>query len=133
MAKSTGVSFCCAWTVLTELVFLILLTPILYADEEVIVTIDYSIPDGTSQLSIGVTHTQPKWDEGDPQAVARAKALLASGLKYQNQHLMDWGTENPEPKPGVYNWNSLDKRIALIRSMDALPIITLCTAPGWIQ
>jgi len=46
---------------------------------------------------------------------------------------MDWGTENPEPKPGVYNWASLDRRVALMRSMGATMVITLCTAPGWMK
>ncbi len=57
MSKSAGVLFQRARAVLTELVFLILIGPFLYADEDVIVTIDYSIPDGTSHFSIGVTHT----------------------------------------------------------------------------
>ncbi|MGD0223264.1 MAG: hypothetical protein ABSF71_13070 [Terriglobia bacterium] len=104
-----------------------------YAQEPVMVQVDRSTPEGISHFSIGVTHTQPKWEDGNPQAVARAKELLATGLKYQNQHLMDWGTENPEPKPGVFNWGSLDKRIALIRSMGGNPVITLCTAPGWMK
>ena len=133
MSSIAGVLFQRARAVLTEFVLLILIGPFLYADEDVIVTVDYSMPDGTSHFNIGVTHTQPKWEEGDPRAVARAKALLAGGLKYQNQHLMDWGTENPEPRPGVYNWISLDKRIALIRSMHGIPVITLCTAPGWMK
>jgi len=104
-----------------------------YAEEPVIVKVDRSVQVGESHFSVGVTPTQPKWEDGNPQAVARAKELLESGLKFQNQHLMDWGAENPEPKPGVYNWNSLDKRIALIRSMHATPVITLCTAPGWMK
>jgi len=59
------------------------------------VQVDRSTPEGVSHFSIGVTHTQPKWEDGNPQAVARAKELLSTGLKYQNQHLMDWGTEKP--------------------------------------
>jgi hypothetical protein len=105
----------------------------MHAQEPVMVRVDRSTPDGTSQFTIGVTHTQPNWQEGNPQAVARAKSLLADGLKFQNQHLMDWGTENPEPKPGVYAWTSLDKRVALMRSMGATLVITLCTAPGWMK
>ena len=104
-----------------------------YAEGPVLVRVDRSTPEGTSYFSIGVTHTQPNWQEGNPEAVARAKSLLADGLKFQNQHLMDWGTENPEPKPGVYDWTSLDKRVALMRSMGATLVITLCTAPGWMK
>lgn len=115
------------------ILYLILVTPALHAQSVITVRVDRSTPDGTSNFSIGVTHTQPKWEDGDPAAVARAKSLLAEGLKFQNQHLMDWGTENPEPKPGVYNWASLDKRVALMRSMGATVVITLCTAPGWMK
>lgn len=105
----------------------------LFAGVPVIVRVDHAVPQGTSRFSIGVTHTQPKWEDGNPQAAARAKALLSEGLTFQNQHLMDWGTENPEPKPGAFNWQSLDQRMALIRSMGATPVITLCTAPGWMK
>jgi len=113
--------------------FLSLVVPPLWAEGVVTVTVDRTAAVGTSDFSIGVTHTQPKWEDGDPAAVARAKSLLAEGLKFQNQHLMDWGTENPEPQPGVYNWASLDHRVALMRSMGATIVITLCTAPGWMK
>lgn len=115
------------------LFLLTLISPALRAEDVITVTVDRSTPDGTSNFSIGVTHTQPKWDNGDPAAVARAKTLLAEGVKFQNQHLMDWGAENPEPQPGVYNWASLDHRVALMRSMGATAVITLCTAPGWMK
>jgi len=115
------------------LLFLSLGAPALWADDVITVTVDRSAPDGTSNFNIGVTHTQPKWENGDPAAVARAKSLLAEGLRFQNQHLMDWGTENPEPQPGVYNWASLDHRVALMRSLGAAIVITLCTAPGWMK
>lgn len=101
-------------------------------DEPVIVTVERT-QIGTSSLSIGVTQVGPKWEDGIPQAVASAKKLLADGMKFQNQHLMNWGAGNPEPSPGVYNWTSLDKRMELIRSMQAIPIITLCSAPGWMN
>jgi hypothetical protein len=104
-----------------------------YADELVMVNVDRSTRVGISHFSIGVTHTAPKWEDGNPHAVTRAKQLLKRGLKFQNQHLMNWGTDNPEPRSGVFNWTSLDKRIALIRSMHGIPIITLCSAPGWMN
>ncbi|MGD0124380.1 MAG: hypothetical protein ABSF46_03400 [Terriglobia bacterium] len=105
----------------------------LRGQQVITVTVDRATTDGTSNFTIGVTHTQPKWENGAPAAVARAKTLLAEGVKFQNQHLMDWGTENPEPRPGVYNWASLDHRVALMRSMGATIVITLCTAPGWMK
>jgi hypothetical protein len=118
---------------ISGLLFVTLFAPRLWAQAFVTVTVDRSAPDGTSNFIIGVTHTQPKWENGNPVAVARAKSLLAEGIRFQNQHLMDWGTENPEPQPGVYNWASLDHRVALMRSMGASIVITLCTAPGWMK
>lgn len=101
-------------------------------DEPVIVTVDRT-PIGTSSFSMGVTHVGGKWEDGDPQAVTRARELLASGIKFQNQHIMNWGVGNPEPSPGVYNWTSLDKRVELMRSMHATMILTFCSAPGWMN
>jgi hypothetical protein len=114
--------------------FLLLLTPGYgQGTDQVTVTIDRSVQIGTSHFNVGVTHTGERWENGDPKAVARGKKLLSEGLKYQNQHIMNWGTGNPEPSPGVYDWTGLDKRINLIRSMHAIPIITLCSAPGWMN
>jgi hypothetical protein len=112
---------------------LLLLVAPAHTKQPVIVRIDRSTPVGTSHFSIGVTLTGPKWEDGNPEAAARATRLLASGLKFMNQHLMNWGTDDPEPRPGVYNWASLDKRMALIRSMHGIPVITLCSAPGWMN
>jgi len=94
---------------LTSIAVLLVFAASAYAEGPVTVKVDRSIKVGTSRLSIGVTHTGPKWEDGNPQAVRRAMGLLSGGLKYQNQHLMDSGTEVPEPRPGEYNWDSLDK------------------------
>lgn len=118
---------------LSAIVFLFFFALTARANGPVIVKVDRSIPAGTSHFNIGVTFTGPHWEDGNPQAVARAKEVLSTGLKYMNQHIMNWGVGDPEPKPGVYNWTSLDKRIALIRSMHGIPVITLCSAPGWMN
>ena len=100
---------------------------------DVTVTVDRTIPAGTSGLSTGATHTQYSLDPaGDSVAVANGKKLLAAATRYQNQHIYGWGAANPNPKPGVYDWSTLDRRIALIRSMGATPVITLCCAPDWM-
>jgi hypothetical protein len=101
-------------------------------DSTVIVKV-YSSTIGKSSFSVGVTHVGPRWEDGDPQAVKRAMELLTGVIKFQNQHIMNWGVGNPEPSPGVYNWTSLDKRVELIRSMNAIPILTFCSAPGWMN
>ncbi|GAA4912265.1 beta-glucanase (GH16 family) [Stackebrandtia albiflava] len=87
-------------------------------------------------FQLGVTHTQRSIDSwGDPAAVADAKRLLADLGPLQNQHLMGWGTSNPWPDPDsdARDWESLDARMALIDETGGTPVITLCTAPGWMK
>ncbi|MBV9864949.1 MAG: hypothetical protein JO316_06335 [Abitibacteriaceae bacterium] len=100
----------------------------------VTITVDRSKPVGVSHFETGVTHTQYSLDAwGDAASIARSKQLLQAACRYQNQHIMGWGADNPERAPGVYNWASLDARINLIRSMHATPVITLCGAPDWMK
>jgi hypothetical protein len=100
---------------------------------DVTVKVDRSTPDGVSHMATGVTlvrYTVDSW--GDPGAVARGRALLSGASAYVNQHTYGWGTVNPEPAPGVFDWSSLDYRINMIRSMHAQVILTLCCAPDWM-
>lgn len=102
--------------------------------DKVTITIDYAKPEGVSRFETGVTHTQYSLDAwGDAAAVKRGKQLLTAACRYQNQHIMGWGADNPEPALGVYKWDSLDARLNLIRSMRATPVITLCGAPDWMK
>jgi hypothetical protein len=96
------------------------------------VTVDRSVRAGTSQFSLGVTHTQSTLLGGNSTAVASAQSLLTKAVTYQNVFIDGWGTTNPEPSPGVFNWTSLDKRIAMVRAMGATPVLTLCCAPDWM-
>ncbi|GAA3070564.1 hypothetical protein GCM10020000_63860 [Streptomyces olivoverticillatus] len=43
------------------------------------------------------------------------------------------GADNPEPRPGVYNFADLDRRIALMRATGGTPVLTLCCAPDWMK
>jgi hypothetical protein len=90
---------------------------------------------GAPSLRLGVTHTQNSLNPGGaPTALAAGRALLAaSPSTLQNQHLMGWGASNPEPAPGIYDWASLDRRMALIRDTGGTPVITLCCAPDWMK
>lgn len=102
--------------------------------QTVTVTVDRTRPLGVSRFATGVTHTQYSLDAwGDAASITSAKKLLTACCVYQNQHIMGWGADNPEPSPGVYQWASLDKRVALIRSMKATPVLTLCGAPDWMK
>jgi hypothetical protein len=101
---------------------------------DVTVTTDFSVTDGVSQLELGVTHMQYSLDPwGDPGAVERGKQLLSAAVRYQNQHIFGFGADNVNPAPGVYDWETLDRRVDLMRSMQATPIITLCCAPDWMK
>lgn len=105
------------------------------APDRVTVAVDRSRPERISRLSLGITHTQGGLDRGgDPGAIARGKKLFAAASRYQNVHIMGWGTGNPNPAPNVYDWESLDRRMAMVRSLSgAIPVITLCAAPDWMK
>ena len=85
-------------------------------------------------FTIGVTHTRFTADSwNDPAAVSRAKAVLGGSVTLQNQHLMGFGADNPEPSDGVYDFGVLDERMDLIRSSGGTPVITLCCSPDWMK
>ena len=88
----------------------------------------------TSQMAIGATHEHSDADsQNNTEAVASAKQLMQTALVYQNQQIMGWGAEDPEPSPGRYNWDSLDERVQLMRNTHAQMVLTLCCAPGWMR
>ncbi len=110
---------------------LVLLYPALAQD--ITVTVDTQTKILTSSFQVGTTHTHGFWEYGNSQAVNRAKDLLLNGVAFQNQHIMGWGAGNPNPAPGQYNWNDLDHRVELMRSLDSPMFITFCQAPGWMK
>jgi hypothetical protein len=81
----------------------------------------------------GFTHTEFSADHGSSAAIAAVQQALADQPMVQNQHIMGWGADNPEPAPGVYNFASLDRRINFIRATGGIPVITLCCAPDWMK
>lgn len=97
------------------------------------VRVDRDTPAGRSQLLVGSTLTQHSLSPwGYPDAVARAKRLLRGATGVVNQHLYGWGTRNPNPAPGLYDFRSLDRRVGLMREIGGTPVITLCCAPDWM-
>lgn len=93
--------------------------------------------EGTANFQVGYSYTQQSHlaQGGQPSAVASAKHLLASMHTFQNVSLMGWGTDDPEPFPGVYSWESLDNRVLDMAATvpASRRMITLCTAPGWMK
>ncbi|MFK0171419.1 xylan 1,4-beta-xylosidase [Streptomyces sp. NPDC090306] len=93
-------------------------------------------PAAPSRPSVGwgFTHTQYSADEGSGSADARVRELLSQdpGLP-QNQHIMGWGADNPEPSKGRYDFDALDSRVDLVRASGGTPVITLCCSPDWMK
>ncbi|MBW8820994.1 MAG: xylan 1,4-beta-xylosidase [Streptomyces sp.] len=88
----------------------------------------------TPEVGWGFTHTQFSADEGSSAATERVEGLLAdAGGVPQNQHIMGWGADNPEPVKGRYDFEDLDRRIDFIRASGSTPIVTLCCAPDWMK
>jgi hypothetical protein len=86
-------------------------------------------------LQLGVTHTRNSLDDSEyDEARARGTEILADdGTLWQNHHLMGFGTDNPEPAPGEYDWDSLDQRIELTEETRGRAMLTLCCAPDWMK
>ncbi len=98
------------------------------------ISVALSSPVGVSNLETGATHTENDVDPyANSRAMVSARRLLQSSLFYQNQAIMGWGADDPEPAPGVYNWSSLDARVQLMRETHARMVLTLCCAPGWMR
>ncbi|SDH39518.1 Glycosyl hydrolases family 39 [Sinosporangium album] len=81
----------------------------------------------------GVTHTQFSAAEEGHQAETAARYLLSRVPMLQNQHIMGWGADNPEPAPGKYDFGTLDRRLTFMASAQGQPVITLCCAPDWMK
>lgn len=81
----------------------------------------------------GFTHTQYSADDGVAGAVSAVAQQLKSVPLIQAQHIMGFGADNPEPAPGVFSFESLDRRMAFIRQSGGIPVIVLCCAPDWMK
>jgi hypothetical protein len=94
-----------------------------------------STPDAENpEVGWGFTHTQFSADEGSSAAVERVEGrLLDAGGLPQNQHIMGWGADNPEPVKGRYDFEDLDRRIDFVRASGSTPVVTLCCAPDWMK
>jgi hypothetical protein len=102
---------------------------------DVTVTVDPNTVLFTSNFKVGVTHMQHSLDSWDDAAsVQRGKDLMRNGVKYQNQHIFGFGTNNPWPsQSGPIDWSTLDARVQTAIDSGNEPVITLCCAPDWMK
>ncbi|MFD5571358.1 GH39 family glycosyl hydrolase [Streptomyces cadmiisoli] len=94
-----------------------------------------AVPAGEPRPDVGwgFTHTQFSADEGPAGATARVSERLSGDRLPQNQHIMGWGADNPEPVEGRYDFAALDRRVDFVRASGGTPVITLCCAPDWMK
>ncbi|KOV68952.1 xylan 1,4-beta-xylosidase [Streptomyces sp. AS58] len=94
-----------------------------------------AVPAGEPRPDVGwgFTHTQFSADEGPAGATARVSERLSDDRLPQNQHIMGWGADNPEPVKGRYDFAALDRRVDFVRASGGTPVITLCCAPDWMK
>jgi hypothetical protein len=85
------------------------------------------------EVGWGFTHTQYSADEGSDTATERVEGLLAKSQLPQDQAIMGWGADNPEPVKGRYDFGALDRRIDFMRKSGGTPVITLCCSPDWMK
>ncbi|WP_406461444.1 xylan 1,4-beta-xylosidase [Streptomyces sp. NBC_01622] len=85
------------------------------------------------EVGWGFTHTQYSADEGSDTATERVEGLLAKSQLPQDQAIMGWGADNPEPVKGRYDFGALDRRIDFVRKSGGTPVITLCCSPDWMK
>ncbi|MFJ9041341.1 xylan 1,4-beta-xylosidase [Streptomyces sp. NPDC102406] len=86
-----------------------------------------------SEVGWGFTHTEHSADEGSAAATERVEKLLGDRTLPQNEAIMGWGADNPEPVKGRYDFDALDSRMEFIRRSGSTPVITLCCAPDWMK
>ena len=117
-----------------HLLTILLLLALLSVARAANVTVNTAAPAGTSQLRLGVTHTEVYWEYGNATAVARAKGLLQPAMSIQNQSIMGWGVGLIQASQGApYDFSTLDARVNLMKSMGTNLALTLCSAPGWMK
>jgi Glycosyl hydrolases family 39 len=88
-----------------------------------------------NKTELGVTHTQDSLNADEPDAARESgQAILSNNSAiWQNVHLMGFGTLNPEPAPGQFDWSSLDDRMQLVKDTNGKAMLTLCCSPDWMK
>ncbi len=101
---------------------------------DVDVSIDRSGRQMTSSMAVGTTLNRfTLRPDGDPDAIARGEDFQRRSAVYQVQPVMGNGARNPNPSPGVYDWESLDDQIEQIERTGGIPVINMWGAPDWMK
>jgi hypothetical protein len=87
----------------------------------------------TSWPAWGFTHTRFSAAPGEPGATDAVRGAISRQPMAQAQAIMGWGVDNPEPARDHFSFDSLDRRMSLIRETHGTPVITLCCAPDWMK
>lgn len=83
---------------------------------------------------LGWTHERGSPDRmTDPEQRQLALELLRRHAPVQNAQIYGWGLPSPSPAPGIDDFTALDRRIEMMLSTGAMPVITLCCAPDWMK
>ena len=109
-----------------------------HAAPNAIVTVDHAAPLLKTDLTLGITHTHYRWENGNPSATARAEKLLKSIGGFQNTFIMGWGPTHIKTDIHGIPSNldtSLTPRVNLVTRLapSGEGIITFCTAPIWMK
>jgi hypothetical protein len=98
------------------------------------ITVDKNTQLMITSLKLGVTYMKNNLDSwGDGPSITRGINLLKNAVVYNNQHIFGFGADSPEPRPGIFDWSSLDTRVnMMITTMNSTPVITFATAPTWM-
>lgn len=67
-----------------------------------------------------------------PSASARQVMSSLPGT-FDDTAIMGWGTPNPEPSPGLYDFSGIQAHLTLVAATGGTPMITLCAAPDWMK
>ncbi len=76
---------------------------------------------------------QGPFNPRDPGSQSAYAVMASVHGAYVDVPIMGWGPGNPEPSPGVYDFNGIAKRVALVQATGGTPVITLAAAPDWMK
>ena len=88
-----------------------------------------------AKMDLGVTHTQDSLDDSEPDAArTRGMKILSNDGARLAEH-PPHGLRHPQPGavPGEFDWDSLDKRMELVKDTDGKAMLTLCCSPDWMK